>query len=237
MVYKEIMKYCTILLFLFILSCGQNETDKLIFAETGDYVCDQYFFKIDGMYRSYWTELSAVDELDGYFITANNISNKKSLKLDVATSVPEQRAYQFAINNNVRINNNLWYIDLYFPEEYYGTYKFEISDNELEILRVIISLIERNIEGTYFPEKNKVGYLWPAIALYLKIGSGEIEYFASLESEPCEFQLLAAFIITVINHHVVPEQKKDNRIKLNDIRKRFDYYVMKDDYTGVILEW
>lgn len=253
---KSILFVC--LICTFFAACeprlAKSDSNKYLYYYAGKPECGEHVFVISGKYKSVlnWHEehLKILGDGDSIFNTiANRVYYKEPLKLtkrafdtiQIANSMTEIRSGQIGWLYNLEICEQDWSVSLYYPfENIKGTYQFEISDSENQLLMSIVDgIVSKFHKYGYFPERDTIKFAVDAAsAIYLNtiIDNTNYEYFSSLNSPPCDFSLLNQLVIIIVEEHVNQENKVGNTIKHLNIRDRFNYYKSYDRFTGSYVE-
>jgi len=250
------LKKIFILLIPLLISCRlnlSNNKDVRQHYYSQNVECGENVYVIDGKYQTVlkWRNEVFKTHDDGE-VVFNTFANRTYIKqylpynyskfdtIEIANSTDEVRGGQIGWLYNLRITKNQWSVSLYYPfDDIKGTYFFNITDSENKIFFSIISKLVNELDNHYYPEKDTIRFAHhPASALYVKLINEleYFEYFGSLNSAPCEFNLLNQLVIIIIENHVLPHNKKNNLIEHINIREKFNSFMRMDRYTGIFIE-
>lgn len=244
------------LFILLMFSCHLNpklNKDEYHVYYSQNIECGEYVYIIDEEYR---TVLKWKDEVFNVQNNNDTIFNKFASRtyikqylpycyskfdtIEMANSTDEVRSGQIGWLYNLRITEKEWSVSLYYPfDDIKGTYFFNITDSEHKIFMSVISTLISDLENRYYPEKDTIKFAnYPASALYVKLIEEleYFEYFGSLNSTPCEFNLINQLVIIIIENHVSSHNKKSNLIEHLNIRAKFNSFMRMDRYTGIFIE-
>lgn len=251
MIYKPLSLFVILFLSLLLSCCNKSADmtgDFIYFHKKNDFYCGLFLFEFDGKFHGVNNLDASRFELsdDGDFIFNPHTNSKyyakeipitstKAVEVDIASFATEIRYNQFAILHNVNILNKQWSVDLYFPDDFYGNYTFEISDKQHEAFDTILSQFVSNLDYFYYPVRDTLRFKNDASSsIYLRFTdlNDTFEYFGALPQEPCEFALLFSFVAVIIQIHLPEAQKQSDELAHLDIRDRFNTFMLMDRYTG-----
>ncbi len=247
-----------ILVFILFTACewrlAKSDSSNYLHYYTEKHECGEHVFVLNDKYKSVlkWHKEHLEVLGDGesiyntiakrtYFKQPLYLSKKAFDTIQIANSMTEIRSGQIGWLYNLEIADQNWSVSLYYPyENVKGTYVFEITDSENQlIMSVLDSIISKFHNNEYFPEKDTIKFSDEAAsAIYVKviIGGVHYEYFSSLNSPPCDFSLLNQLVIVIIENHVHHKNMKSNKIEHLNIRNRFNHFMLYDKFTGTYVE-
>lgn len=199
-----------------------------IFEVKSHFECGEHYFYLDGKYSSIFGDLSSLYRVEGDFIElspleTNQLSNIQAYY--VSTEIWHyHQSYQNIFGATSAIMNDQWIYQLEFPSGEKGTYEFEPSDEEMEIFKHLVYRIISNQPQSVQIFNTEYGYLsdpWPPPVIYLELREEEKvrEYFSTLSTGPCEFDMLFEFVATVLRLNKEASVPSLEMEKLKEVKK------------------